>query len=75
LTPVPVRAAPVVVANCSHLTAQPVCGAEVKVTALLLAREDTRDNEPDRDLKIEDFSTRLEAEPSEPVRALARPLT
>jgi len=32
------------------------------------------DIEPVRDLKIEDLSTRLEAEPSEPVKTRARPL-
>src|SRR5438094_10623019 len=35
--------------------------------------EATRDREPDRDLKIDDFSARLEAEPSEALKLNARP--
>jgi hypothetical protein len=38
-------------------------------------RELARLREPDRDLKIEDFSAKLEVNDREPVKALARPLT
>jgi hypothetical protein len=40
-----------------------------------LISDPARDREPVRDLKIEDFSARLESEDREPDRDLARPLT
>jgi hypothetical protein len=46
----------------------------VKVLARPLVSEATRDNEPVRDLKIEDFSEILETEDREPDRDLVRPL-
>jgi len=45
-----------------------------KVTARPPNREPVRETEPVRDLKKEAFSAKLEAEDSEPVRDLARPL-
>jgi len=42
---------------------------------LPLIPEPVSDREPVRDLNSELFSAKLEAEPSEPVRDLARPLT
>ncbi len=46
----------------------------VKLKVLPLNREPARDREPDRVLKIEDFSAKVEAKDREPDRDLARPL-
>jgi hypothetical protein len=47
----------------------------LKLKALPLNRELARLREPDKDLKIEDFSAKPEARDNEPVKALTRPLT
>jgi len=47
----------------------------VKALARPLVSEPTRPRDPDRDLNSKDLSARLEAEPEEPVKTLARPLT